>query len=63
MGKGKAKPRKRSVPQDLSASSARSVKGGNTALTSRKAGGGQQDYMIVKLNEVLITGVAPGGSS
>jgi hypothetical protein len=49
MGKnGKAKPRKRTAPRDLTARSAKPVTGG-------KAGKGQQEYMIVKLNDILIT--------
>ena len=31
-------------------------------ITHRKAGKGQQEYMIVKLNDVIITGVTHGGS-
>ena len=31
-------------------------------LTARKAGKGQQEYLIVKLNDVIITGVTHGGS-
>lgn len=32
-------------------------------ITHRKAGKGQQEYLIVKLNDVFITGVTHGGSS
>jgi type VI secretion system secreted protein Hcp len=32
-------------------------------LISRKAGKGQQDYLIVKMKEVFITSVQPSGSS
>ena len=32
-------------------------------LTSRKAGKGQQDYLIVKMKEVFVTSVQPSGSS
>lgn len=32
-------------------------------LTARKAGEGQQDFLVITLKEVLITGVRPGGSS
>ena len=32
-------------------------------LTARKAGKGQQDYLIVKLKDILITSVQPSGSS
>src|SRR5262245_50189711 len=35
----------------------------DATLTSRKAGKGQQDYLIVKLKEVFITSVQPSGSS
>jgi hypothetical protein len=48
----KAKARKRVATKDLAPKSVTSVKGGQ-----RKAGGGQQDYMIVKLNDALITSV------
>lgn len=32
-------------------------------LTARKAGKGQQDYLIVKMKEVYVTSVQPSGSS
>ncbi len=32
-------------------------------LTARKAGEGQQDFLVVTMKEVFITSVAPGGSS
>ena len=32
-------------------------------LVSRKAGKGQQEYLIVKLNDIIITSVQPSGSS
>ena len=32
-------------------------------ITHRKAGKGQQEFMIVKMNDVIITGVTHGGSS
>jgi type VI secretion system secreted protein Hcp len=32
-------------------------------ITHRKAGKGQQEYLIVKLNDVIITGVTHGGST
>ena len=32
-------------------------------ITHRKAGKGQQEYMIFKLNDVIITGVTHGGGS
>ena len=31
-------------------------------ITHRKAGKGQQEYLIVKLNDVIITGVTHGGA-
>jgi type VI secretion system secreted protein Hcp len=31
-------------------------------ITHRKAGKGQQEYLIVKMNDVIITGVVHGGS-
>jgi type VI secretion system secreted protein Hcp len=35
----------------------------DAVFTQRKAGKGQQEYLIIKMNDVLITGVSPGGSS
>jgi len=35
----------------------------DAVFTQRKAGKGQQEYLVIKMNDVLITGVAPGGSS
>ena len=32
-------------------------------ITHRKAGKGQQEYLIVKMNDVIITGVVHGGTS
>jgi type VI secretion system secreted protein Hcp len=32
-------------------------------ITHRKAGKGQQDFLIVKMNDILITGVSHGGTS
>jgi type VI secretion system secreted protein Hcp len=32
-------------------------------LTARKAGKGQQDYLIIKMKEVFITSIQPSGSS
>ena len=34
----------------------------DATITHRKAGKGQQEYLIVKLNDVIITGVTHGGS-
>ena len=36
---------------------------GEATLTSRKAGKGQQEYLIVKLKEVFVSSVQPSGSS
>ena len=35
----------------------------DAVITHRKAGKGQQEYLIVKLNDVIITGVTHGGSA
>ncbi len=35
----------------------------DAVITHRKAGKGQQEYLIVKLNDVIITGVTHGGPS
>jgi type VI secretion system secreted protein Hcp len=35
----------------------------DAVFTQRKAGKGQQEYLVIKMNDVLITGVSPGGSS
>ena len=32
-------------------------------LMSRKAGKGQQEYLIIKMNDILVTSVQPSGSS
>jgi type VI secretion system secreted protein Hcp len=32
-------------------------------ITHRKAGKGQQEYLVIKMSDVIITGVAHGGSS
>ena len=34
----------------------------DATITQRKAGKGQQEYLIVKMNDLLITGVAPSSS-
>jgi type VI secretion system secreted protein Hcp len=31
-------------------------------ITARKAGKGQQEYLIIKMNDIIITSVQPGGS-
>jgi hypothetical protein len=51
MAKGKPKAKKKGATKDLTPKHASAVKGG------RKAGSGQQDYMVVKLNDALITNV------
>ena len=43
--------------KDLSPKDAKTVVGG------RKAGGTQQEYLVFKLNDVIVTGVTPTGSS
>jgi len=53
--KSKAKARKRVATKDLTSRDAKHVKGGGT-VSVRKAGKGQQEYLIVKMNDVLITG-------
>jgi hypothetical protein len=55
--KNKGKAGKRSATKDLAARDARHVKGGGGEVTARKAGKGQQEFMVVKMNEVIITGV------
>ena len=55
--KTKAKAGKRSAMKDLAARDARHVKGGGTEVTARKAGKGQQEFLVVKMNDVIITGV------
>lgn len=32
-------------------------------LVSRKAGKGQQEYLIIKMNDILVTGIQPSGNS
>jgi type VI secretion system secreted protein Hcp len=32
-------------------------------ITNRKAGKGQQEYLIIKMNDILVTSVQPSGSS
>ncbi|HEY3158603.1 MAG TPA: type VI secretion system tube protein Hcp [Vicinamibacterales bacterium] len=32
-------------------------------ITQRKAGKGQQEYLIIKMNDILITNVAPAGAN
>ncbi len=35
----------------------------DAVITQRKAGKGQQEYLIIKMNDILITSVSPGGSA
>jgi hypothetical protein len=48
--KRKAQARKRVATKDLAPRNVKDVKGG------RKAGPGQQEYLVVKLNDTLISG-------
>ena len=34
----------------------------DATITHRKAGKGQQEYLIIKMNDIIITGVAPSGA-
>ena len=54
--KSKARARKRIATKDLTSRDAKRVKGGGT-ITARKAGKGQQEFLVVKMNDVLISGV------
>lgn len=49
--KSKAQARKRSATKDLAPKNVKDVKGG-----VRKAGKGQQEYLVVKMNDVQISG-------
>ena len=31
-------------------------------ITHRKAGKGQQEYLVIKMNDIIVTGVTHGGS-
>jgi hypothetical protein len=55
--KSKAQARKRKAPKDLAPKDARHVKGGGGEVVARKAGKGQQEFLVVKMTDVLITGV------
>jgi hypothetical protein len=62
MAKKTSRPRSRTrKAKDLTARNARSVKGGGGEVVARKAGKGQQEFLVVKMQDVIITGVAPGG--
>lgn len=70
MGAGKANFQDLSFTHELDASSPVLLKAcamgdhfKEAMLVSRKAGKGQQDYLVVKMKEVYITSVQPAGSS
>ena len=52
--KSKAKARKHVATKDLTSRDAKRVKGGGT-VSVRKAGKGQQEFLVVKMSDVLIT--------
>ena len=54
--RSKVKARQRSATKDLAARDAKHVKGGGD-IVARKAGKGQQEYLVVKMNDVVITSV------
>ena len=60
--KSKPRPRKRNAAKDLTAKSARSVKGGGGEVVARKSGKAQQEFLIVKMQDIIITGVSPSGA-
>ncbi len=60
--KGQARKRK-AATTDLTAKDARRVKGGGGEVVARKAGKEQHDYLIVKMTDVLVTGVQPTGNA
>jgi len=53
--KSQAKTRKRVATKDLTSRDAKHVKGGGS-VSVRKAGKGQQEYLIVKMDDVQISG-------
>jgi hypothetical protein len=55
--KSKAQARKRKAPKDLAPKDARQVKGGGGEVVARKAGKGQQEFLVVKMTDAFITGV------
>ena len=61
--KGNAKNRKRKATTDLSARNARSVKGGGGEVVAQKSGKPSHEYLIVKMQDIIVTGVTPGGGS
>ena len=60
--KGNAKDRKRKATKDLGARNARSVKGGGGEVVPQKAGKTSHEYLIVKMQDIIVTGVNPSGS-
>ena len=60
--KGQARKRK-AATTDLTAKDARRVKGGDGVVVARKAGKEQHDYLIVKMTDVLVTGVSHTGNA
>jgi hypothetical protein len=62
--KGKTQARKRkAAATDLTAKDARRVKGGGGEVVARKAGKEQHEYLVVKLTDVLVTGVSHTGNT
>jgi type VI protein secretion system component Hcp len=37
------------------------VKGGGEEVVARKAGKGQQEFLIVKMSDIIVSSVNPGG--
>jgi type VI protein secretion system component Hcp len=60
--KGQARKHK-AATTDLTAKDARRVKGGGGEVVARKAGKEQHDYLIVKMTDVLVTGVSHTGNA
>lgn len=60
--KNRAQARKRKAPKDLAPKDARHVKGGGGEVVAQKSGKTQHEYMIVKMNDIIVTSVNPGGS-
>jgi hypothetical protein len=60
--KSKARSRKRKAAKDLTPRNARAVKGGGGDVVAQKAGKDQHDYLVVKLADIIVTGVSPSGA-
>lgn len=60
--KGQARKRK-AATTDLTAKDARRVKGGGGEVVAREAGKEQHDYLVVKMTDVLVTGVSHTGNA